>query len=189
MIQKATLLQSIQNAFTAIEENENNPLRLNYYIMKEVVKDVNIPFGDELKTLIFKAEALLKDYNEKFGVDLCDPIIFSTWYNIYYNLDIDKIKNSTLTLVNEITDNFEKSAVKAADELAKIGANVIMFSTNKQLLHHASSEDLMLMIKLLNPKFYIPVKGEYRYMVGNANLASSLGIANENILLKQKEIG
>ena len=34
MIQKATLLQSIQNAFTAIEENENNPLRLNYYIRR-----------------------------------------------------------------------------------------------------------------------------------------------------------
>ena len=31
----------------------------------------------------------------------------------------------------------------------------------------------------------MPVKGEYRYMVNNANLASDLGIPAENILLKQ----
>ena len=43
----------------------------------------------------------------------------------------------------------------------------------------------MLMIKLVNPTYYMPVKGDYRYMVGNANVASSLGISNENIILKQ----
>ena len=41
------------------------------------------------------------------------------------------------------------------------------------------------MINLLNPKYYIPVKGEYRYMVGNANLANKLGIDKDNIILKQ----
>ena len=43
----------------------------------------------------------------------------------------------------------------------------------------------MLMIKLLNPKYYMPVKGEYRYMVNNANIANALGIPAENIFLKQ----
>jgi len=43
----------------------------------------------------------------------------------------------------------------------------------------------MQMIKLMQPKYYMPVKGEYRYMVGNADLASSLGVPNENIILKQ----
>ena len=65
------------------------------------------------------------------------------------------------------------------------GCKIVSLPKDKNILLHASSEDLMLMIKLLNPKFYVPVKGEYRYMVGNANLASSLGIPNENILLKQ----
>ena len=43
----------------------------------------------------------------------------------------------------------------------------------------------MLMIKLINPTYFIPVKGEYRYMVGNANLANKIGVPSENILLKQ----
>jgi len=41
------------------------------------------------------------------------------------------------------------------------------------------------MIDLLKPKYYIPVKGEYRYMVNNANIAMELNMPAENILLKQ----
>ena len=43
----------------------------------------------------------------------------------------------------------------------------------------------MIMIDLLKPKYYIPVKGEYRYMVNNANIASELQMPNDNIILKQ----
>ena len=65
------------------------------------------------------------------------------------------------------------------------GCEIVSIPKGKTILHHASKEDLMLMIKLLNPKYYMPVKGEYRYMVNNANLASDLGIPAKNILLKQ----
>ena len=33
----------------------------------------------------------------------------------------------------------------------------------------------MIMMSLLKPKYIIPVKADYRYMVGNANLADNLG--------------
>jgi len=97
-----------------------------------------------------------------------------------------KIKETdTFVFAEPISDNVERSAVKIADELARIGANVIMFNKKQQLLYHASSEDLMLMINLLNPKYYFPVKGEYRFQVANANVAEEVGIKKENILLKQ----
>ena len=82
-------------------------------------------------------------------------------------------------------DSNEKLLVKIENELAMFGCNIISIPKDKNILHHASSEDLMLMIKLMNPKYYMPVKGEYRYLVGNANLASSLGMPKENIILKQ----
>lgn len=82
-------------------------------------------------------------------------------------------------------DSTEKILVRLQNDLAMFGCNIITIPTEKEILHHASREDLMLMIKLNNPKYYMPVKGEYRYMVNNANLASALGIANENIILKQ----
>jgi len=46
----------------------------------------------------------------------------------------------------------------------------------------------MIMIDLVKPKYYIPVKGEYRYMVRNADLATNLGYSSENIILKCQNI-
>ena len=43
----------------------------------------------------------------------------------------------------------------------------------------------MLMINLIDPKYYFPVKGEYRHQVMNAEIAERLGIPKENIILKQ----
>ena len=43
----------------------------------------------------------------------------------------------------------------------------------------------MLMINLMNPKYYFPVKGEYRLQYANAEIAEELGIPKENIILKQ----
>lgn len=82
-------------------------------------------------------------------------------------------------------DANEKLLVKIENELAMFGCRIISIPRDKNILHHASSEDLMLMLKLTNPKYYMPVKGEYRYLVQNANLANSLGIPKENIILKQ----
>ena len=82
-------------------------------------------------------------------------------------------------------DANEKAIVKLENDLAMAGCKIISLPKDKNILHHASSEDLMLMIKLMNPKYYMPVKGEYRYMVNNANLANALGIKPENIFLKQ----
>lgn len=70
----------------------------------------------------------------------------------------------------------EKKAAKITDEISKIGANVITLSSKNHLLNHASQEDLMLMLNLMNPKYYFPVIGEYRHQVENANIASSIGM-------------
>ena len=43
----------------------------------------------------------------------------------------------------------------------------------------------MIMLNLIKPKYYMPVKGEYRYMVNNANLAYALGMDKDNIILKE----
>ena len=96
------------------------------------------------------------------------------------------LKNTdTICFAEPRYDSTEKILVKLQNELAMFGCDIETVPSDKEILHHASREDLMLMIKLINPKYYMPVKGEYRYMVNNANLASSLKIPDSNILLKQ----
>ena len=48
---------------------------------------------------------------------------------------------------------------------------------------HASIEDLKMMIYLLNPQYYIPVKGEYRQLISNANIALDMGYPANNIIV------
>ncbi|MBO4245123.1 MAG: ribonuclease J [Bacilli bacterium] len=97
-----------------------------------------------------------------------------------------KLKNTdTIVFAEPKYDSTEKVLVKVQNDLAEAGCNIINIPKDKTLLYHASSEDLLLMLKLLNPKYYIPVRGEYRYMVNNANLVNSIGFSAENIILKQ----
>lgn len=102
-----------------------------------------------------------------------------------YDRFIKLRKNDTIIFAEPRYDATERLLVKLENDLAVQGCNIVSIPKDKQILHHASQEDLMLMIKLLQPKYYIPVKGEYRYMVNNANLAKKLGMDDENILLKQ----
>ncbi len=102
-----------------------------------------------------------------------------------YDKYIKLLPSDSVIFAEPRYDSNEKLLVKIENELAMFGCNIISIPKDKNILHHASSEDLMLMLKLMSPKYYMPVKGEYRYLVGNANLASNLGIPKENIILKQ----
>ena len=97
-----------------------------------------------------------------------------------------KIKETDTIFITEPSyAGIEKRMALIMDEIAMLGANAVSLSSKKHLLHHASSEDLMLMIDLMNPKYYFPIKGEYSEQVANGDLAYELGIPRENIILKE----
>ena len=96
-----------------------------------------------------------------------------------------KIKETDTIFITEPSyPGIEKRMAVVMDDIAMLGANAVSLSSKKHLLHHASREDLMLMINLMNPKYYFPVKGEYRNQYANAEIAEELGIPKENIILK-----
>ncbi|MDO5568661.1 MAG: ribonuclease J [bacterium] len=91
----------------------------------------------------------------------------------------------TVFIAIPIFEGREKTFYELANEISAVGVNMVMMNPKVNLSHHASSEDLMQMIDLLQPKYYFPVKGEYRYQVANGELAEKVGVASSNILLKQ----
>lgn len=94
-------------------------------------------------------------------------------------------KGDSVCFAEPSYDAYEKVLVKTMNDLAIKGINIEEVPKDKSVRHHASSEDLMLLIKLFNPKYYMPIKGEYRYQVENGNLAYKVGLAKENIILKE----
>ncbi len=101
-----------------------------------------------------------------------------------YDKFITLNKEDTIIFAEPRYDENEKIVVKLENEIAMLGADTISIPKDKEISQHASQEDLMLMIDLLKPTYYMPVEGEYRYMVNNAELATNLGVDSKNIILK-----
>ncbi len=93
--------------------------------------------------------------------------------------------NDTIFITEPAYEGIEKRLATVMDEIAMLGVNAISLSSKKHLLHHASREDLSLLINIMQPKYYFPVKGEYRNQYANAEVAENLGMSKDNIILKQ----
>ncbi len=75
----------------------------------------------------------------------------------------------------------EKAISKVINELSMNGADVIFQDTH--VSGHACQEEIKLIYALVQPKYAIPVHGEYKHLKAQANLAKGLGIPKENIFL------
>ncbi|GAK14453.1 ribonuclease J1 [Geomicrobium sp. JCM 19039] len=76
------------------------------------------------------------------------------------------------------------SVNKIINQLFRAGANVIHGSLND--IHtsgHGSQEEQKLMLRLMKPKYFFPIHGEYRMLVSHKKLAIDCGIAEENIFI------
>jgi ribonuclease J len=80
----------------------------------------------------------------------------------------------------------EKSVSGVVNELFKKGAEVIYEAlADIHVSGHACQEELKLMQRLISPKYFMPVHGEYRHLKKHANLAQSLGMEKENIIIME----
>ncbi|MBT2637080.1 ribonuclease J [Bacillus sp. ISL-39] len=75
---------------------------------------------------------------------------------------------------------------KTMDMLYRAGANVMSGKKSAQVSSHGSQEELKFMINLMNPKFFIPVHGEYKMLKAHKKLAQSCGISEENIFIPDR---
>ena len=90
--------------------------------------------------------------------------------------------NDTVVISARIIPGNEKSVGNVINHLLRRGAKIYHErNANVHVSGHGSSEDLKLMINLLQPKFFVPIHGEYQNLVRHAELAESVGIPRPNI--------
>ena len=93
-------------------------------------------------------------------------------------------KNDTIVFSSSVIPGNERSVQFLKDQLLRNGAKV----TNYQLLDvhaggHGNKEDLRQMIRLVKPKFLMPIHGQYSMMVNHGNMAQEEGIPEENVVI------
>ncbi len=75
----------------------------------------------------------------------------------------------------------EKAVTKIINELFHKGADVIF--QDAHVSGHACQEEIKLIYTLTQPKYAIPVHGEYKHLKAHAKLAEQLGMDKENIFI------
>lgn len=75
----------------------------------------------------------------------------------------------------------EKAVARVINELSMKGAEVI--SQDTHVSGHACQEEIKLMYSLIHPKYSLPIHGEYRHLMAQKNIAESMGMPKENIMI------
>ena len=92
--------------------------------------------------------------------------------------------NDTVILSASPIPGNETSVGRTIDKLVKLGARVVHGSDKKvHVSGHGSQEELKMMLSLIRPRFFIPMHGEYRMLHKHAEIAESLGVKRDNILI------
>ena len=151
---ETNLIKAINNGYINFDKNKLGNIH-------HLVKDSIILVSDEREKPFSNMKRIVRGYDKFITLNEEDTIIFAS----------------------PVYDGMEKSATTLFDEIAKKGCNLITMSSKEFQALHASSEDLMLMLNLMQPKYYFPVIGEYRHQVANSEVAKQMGLKEENIIL------
>ena len=93
-------------------------------------------------------------------------------------------KGDTVVFSSSVIPGNERSIQNLKDQVVRQGAHVIHYQMmDVHAGGHAKQEDLKLMMRLLKPKFFIPIEGNHYMLRTHAGLAEQVGIPIKNIFV------
>lgn len=137
----------------------------------------------------------IEDINEYKAKELCILCTGSQGEPMAALSRIANGEHKDLSIIPSDTVVFSSSTIpgngvmieRVVNKLVKKGADVL---TNSILFKvhssgHPSKQELRLMLKLTNPKYFMPIHGEYRMLKIHGDIAVSLGIPKENVFVME----
>lgn len=145
---------------------------MKYYQVPRELEVSEKNFNDELEDVVVVISGAGKN-------------LFRTMSNIANHEDakVSFRPSDTIIMASPVVSGTEMEATDMENDIYKEGGHIFSLSSKTVLSMHPSSEDLKMMLYLFKPKYYIPVKGEYRHLVMNANLGVSMGYSPDRILI------
>ena len=119
-------------------------------------------------------------------------IVTGTRHEPFYMLQrmckkIDRLieiqENDIVLMVTPPVPGTERMAARTIDALLRSKANVFDLKKNMLKSSHADSEDLKILYSMLNPKYIVPVLGEYRHQFQQKNIIQDYGYPEERIIM------
>ncbi len=175
----------IQELFDVVSKTDRNVVVMGKKLEDLIISSIDMGYINFDKSRIKN----IKCVNEKGIIVLISnerEMPYSNIKRILRGSDkfITLTSEDTVVFASPVYDNIEVISTQVFDAIAQQGCNLVILSKKQYRSPHASSEDILMMINMLNPKYYFPIIGEYRYQVENANLAYKLGMDEDHVLLK-----
>jgi ribonuclease J len=102
-----------------------------------------------------------------------------------------QVERGDLVIISaRVIPGHERTIGRVVNALLRLGAEVL--HDDNAFVHvsgHASQEDLKLMLNLTRPRYFIPVHGEYRHLLGHARLAERVGLGADRVFLVEDGTG
>jgi ribonuclease J len=95
-------------------------------------------------------------------------------------------KGDTIILSASIVPGNEIAVQNLKDKLTRQGVRILSYRTSEEYVHatgHGNQEDIKWLHKKVNAKFFIPIHGFHSMLVTHKELAMSLGMSEENIVV------
>ncbi|MBI4900694.1 MAG: ribonuclease J [Actinobacteria bacterium] len=92
----------------------------------------------------------------------------------------------TVLLASSLIPGNENSVYRVINGLSKIGARVV--HKGNALVHvsgHASAGELLYCYNMVKPRNVMPVHGEIRHLIANANLAIATGVPKDRVIIAE----
>ena len=98
--------------------------------------------------------------------------------------DIKIMPGDTVIISSSPIPGNEVLVSETINNLSRLEAIVLHSKIADVHVHgHASKEELKTMLNIIQPKFFIPVHGEYKHLLHHSKIAESMGIAKSNIFI------
>ncbi len=97
---------------------------------------------------------------------------------------IQTLKGDTVVFSSSVIPGNERTIQRLKDLFYRMGARV--YHSGLMDIHasgHAQQDDLKLMMRLVRPKFLMPIHGQYSMMVNHSYLGQEEGIKEDNIII------
>ena len=99
---------------------------------------------------------------------------------------IDVGEGDTVLLASSLIPGNENAVYRVINGLMRLGANVVHRGNAKvHVSGHASAGELLYCYNIVRPRNVMPVHGEWRHLVANAELAVQTGVPRERVVLAE----